>query len=238
MATLEIRLSDGAVHLLDPRNRECIEGTAPPLLGGSNPLLTWAGRIGMLLFGGLLVALLAVTGWMLAWNSSLADVTRATVDRVAGDEVVYTYEVAGQRITKTERSSRGSVLGQEGELTDVRYISMAPRWSMLEANNEQVDWFTFVGATLFLAALIYAGWSMVRESQRLQRLAERATHVLPATIVLEIPGPKGSRTYVYEIETPAGKTVRGNVPVGAAIRLPVPSQAAALYADDRTHALL
>jgi len=260
LSNLDVRLPDGPVQLLDPRNQAFLSGTAEPVLGGANPWLLWFGRVAIVGFGGLLLALVVVSAWMVLWSSSLAVPTEATIQVVVGDSVTYSYAVdaaapaspgrdsppwpcspaasGAPTLTTTEASPRRSFYGEEGQTTGIRYLCFAPTWSELDANHEDMDWLTFGGAALFLGALIYAGVVMVREAQRLQRLAANATHVLPGTLVLEIPGPKGSRTYVYELEAPSGGVVRGNVPVGAAVRFPVPSPVAVLYADDRTHMIL
>lgn len=233
---LDVRLPAGPVQLLNPQNQAFLAGTAEPQLSGAHPLHLWFGR---LLTGGsvaLLVMMVAFVVVMEGWASSLAQTVDATVDQAHGDETTYTYVVDGVSYTATERSRRSF---SAGDTAEVRVLDAVPSWSMLAINVEPTDWFTFVGVLVFLGAGVYGGRLASAEARMLRRLAKRATHVLLGTLVLEIPGLKGSRTYVYEFPSPSsGEMVRGNVMVGAMVRFEVPSSTAVLYADDQTHQLL
>ncbi|MEN0065843.1 MAG: hypothetical protein AAGA48_27130 [Myxococcota bacterium] len=235
---LDVRLPDGDIQLLNPKNQAFLQGAGEPQLGGSGVVLTWVGRAMMALFGALLLLILGFTTMMTVWDSSLATATQATVQHREGDDVTYTFDVDGATVTATQGGWFKPVYGSPGKTIDIRYLNASPSWTLLELNFEKTDWFTFVGIVGFLGILTYAGWALIRDSQRMQRLGEHATHVLPGQLVLEIPGPKGSRNYVYEFTAPDNKTLRGTVPVGAMVRYSVPSPVAVLYANARTHHML
>ena len=95
-----------------------------------------------------------------------------------------------------------------------------------------------IASSLFALSMMFAGRILIRGAQRLQRVKAGASHLLPGKIVLEIPGPKGARSYVYGFTNPDNNEVRGTIAVGARVRFPNAALVAVLYADDKTHSLL
>lgn len=242
---LDVRLTSPRIDTLRPENEYFLRGQlSEPALDSVWEGWKTVGKIMMLIGVIGVVAVAALLGYFIVWNSPLAVTVEGTIDNYQFGNVYYHYVVDDVRYDKVEPSNRSVSDWDEGNVPHpVVYLSFLPAESRLTFNVESLDWFLSGFLLAIPIGLVWLGRYTIRFTEHMILLRDEATHVLQGEIYESFSGQKGTVNYLYKAVSPTtGKHIGGMLTIGRLNarfgRIAKGSPVAVLYRDDKRHTVL
>ena len=245
LSELDVRLSDSVLSVLIPENEAFLSGQSEVHVDAAHPGWAYAGWAAIALGVVAFVAAAAVTASIWLWTSPYAVTVEGVIDGLNDtDQVVYHYEVDGERFDKVEATRGYSSSWSKGNVpTSVVHLSFNPGWAMLADNVEPMNWigaFALLGVPLLI---VWWGRYSIRFAHRAIRLRDAATHVLEGQIHQSVDGGQGTVNHFYRTTSPkSGRQIGGVLSLGEAhprfSRIGEGAVVAVLYLDDNVHTVL
>ncbi|MEO1295777.1 MAG: hypothetical protein AAFW75_08225 [Cyanobacteria bacterium J06636_16] len=243
---LTIQLSAPHIQTLRPENEAFLRGErGEAALDSVREGWVTVGKVIVVLGAIALIAVIALIGVFIVWNSPLAVETEGIVEGQQGNNVSYHYIVDGVRYDKVEDSSRlsRSEWDEGNSPYPIIYLSFQPQISRLEHNVEKVEWFPMIFLLGIAASIPAFGVYTIRFTRRMILLRDEATHLLQGEIYRSFRGQKGAVNYLYTATSPiTGKKIGGSLTIGRLNsrfgRIQTGSMVAILYKNDKLHTVL